>query len=169
MFLTLFVCLFVCLLFNGLLQSICYRMFSSKHSITFEKTYLLSCWFDCVDIFYIKFRFCETFTEINSVTRTLLIETLSKFRTVKCWFTLYIHMYVLGLCKFKCFVYSTKFSCVSHSIDTCTVVIKNIRNMHAVSTNHIADIMHFNNESIYIYIYIYIYQWRINYIAWSVL
>ena len=45
------VCLFVCLLFNGLLQSICYRMFSSKHSITFEKTYLLSCWFDCVDLF----------------------------------------------------------------------------------------------------------------------
>ena len=34
----------------------------------------------CVDIFYIKFRFCETFTVVNSVTRILLIETLCKFR-----------------------------------------------------------------------------------------
>ena len=27
----------------------------------------------------------------------------------------------------------------------CTVAIKNIKNMHAVSTNQIADILHFNN------------------------
>ena len=27
--------------------------------------YLQSCWFHCVDMFYIKFRFCETFTVIN--------------------------------------------------------------------------------------------------------
>ena len=33
------------------------------------------CWFHCVDIFYIKFRFCETVTIIHSVTRILLIET----------------------------------------------------------------------------------------------
>ena len=37
--------LFICLILNGLLRSICFRMFCSKHSITFEKTYLLSCWF----------------------------------------------------------------------------------------------------------------------------
>ena len=42
---------------------------------------LLCC---CVDMFYIKFTFCETFTVINSVTRILLIETLHKFRTIKC-------------------------------------------------------------------------------------
>ena len=34
----------------------------------------------------------------------------------------------------------------SHSIDICTVPIKNIKNMHAVSTNQIADILHFNNK-----------------------
>ena len=33
------------------------------------------CWFHCVDIFYIKFRFCETVTIIHSVTRVFLIET----------------------------------------------------------------------------------------------
>ena len=48
----------------------------------FWKHMLLSCWFHCVDIFYIKLRFCETCTVINSVTRTLLIETLPKFRTL---------------------------------------------------------------------------------------
>ena len=55
-------------------------------------------------------------------------------------------MYVLGWYKFKCFVYPTSLSCVSHSIDICTVAIQNIRNMHAVSTNQIADILHFNNK-----------------------
>ena len=35
-------------------------------------------------------------------------------------------------------------SCVSHFIDIRSVAIKNIRNMHAVSTNQIADIVHFN-------------------------
>ena len=35
-----------------------------------------------VDIFYIKFGFCETFIVINSATRILLIETLYKFRTL---------------------------------------------------------------------------------------
>ena len=54
-------------------------------------------------------------------------------------------MYVLGLHKFRCFVYLTLLSCVSHSIDICTVAIKNIRNMHAVSTSPIADILHFND------------------------
>ena len=36
-------------------------------------------------------------------------------------------MYVLGLGKFKC--YPAEFSCVSRSIDICTVAIKNTRNM----------------------------------------
>ena len=57
--------LFICLVFDDLLQSIYYRMFCSKHSITFDM-YLLSRWFHCVDIFYIKFRSCETFIVANS-------------------------------------------------------------------------------------------------------
>ena len=40
--------LFICLVFEGLLQSVCFRMFYSKHSITFD-TYLLSCRFHCVN------------------------------------------------------------------------------------------------------------------------
>ena len=55
-------------------------------------------------------------------------------------------MYVLGYYKFNYFVYPASLSCVSHSIDICTVAIKNIRNMHAVSTNQIADIFHFNDN-----------------------
>ena len=141
--------LFICFVLDGLLQSICFRMFCSIHSITFENTYLLSPWFHCVDIFYIKFWFCETFTVINSVTRTLLIETLCKFRTIKCCFTIYLHRYVLGLYKFKYFVWPASLSCVSHSVDICTVEIINIRNMAAVSTNQIADILHFNNKFYY--------------------
>ena len=38
---------------------------------------------------------------------------------------------------------------VSNSIDICTVAIKNIRNMHAVSTNQNADILHFNGKAFY--------------------
>ena len=84
-----------CFVFHGLLQSNCFQMFCSKHSITFENTYLLSCWFHCVDIFYINLRFSETFTIINSVNRIALTETQFKFRTIKCWFTLCLHMHVL--------------------------------------------------------------------------
>ena len=62
----------------------------------FGKTFLLlSCWFHCVDIFYIKFIFFETFTETYSVTKLLLIETLSNFRNIKCSSTLNLYMYVL--------------------------------------------------------------------------
>ena len=75
--------LFICLVFDGLLQSIYFRMFSSKHSITFD-TYLLSCQFHCVDIFYINFRSCETFTVTNSGGILLLIETPSNFKNIKC-------------------------------------------------------------------------------------
>ena len=45
-------------------------------------------------------------------------------------------------------------SCVSQSNDICTAAIKNIRNMHAVSTSQIADILHFNDKYVCIYIYI---------------
>ena len=47
-------------------------------------------------------------------------------------------MYVLG--------YPALLSRVSHSIDIWNVAIKNIRNMHAVSNNQIADILHFNDK-----------------------
>ena len=53
--------LFICWIFDGLLQSICFQMFFSKHSITFD-TYLLSCLFHFVDI---KFRSSVTFTVTN--------------------------------------------------------------------------------------------------------
>ena len=38
--------------------------------------------------------------------------------------------------------------CVSPCNDICIVGIKDIRNMHAVSTNQIADILRFNNNSL---------------------
>ena len=74
--------LFICLVFDGLLQSIYFRMFCSKHSITFD-TYLLSCRFHCVDIFYINFRSCETFTVTNSGAILLLTEIPSNFKNIK--------------------------------------------------------------------------------------
>ena len=86
--------LFICLVFDGLLQSICFQMFCSKHLITFN-TYLLSCRFHCVGIFCINLRSCETLTITNSGAIILLIETLSNFRTIKCWFILYLQIYVL--------------------------------------------------------------------------
>ena len=72
--------LLICLVFDGLLQSIYFRMFCSKHSITFD-TYVLSWRFHCVDIFNINFRSCETFTVTYSVAILLLIETPSNFRS----------------------------------------------------------------------------------------
>ena len=62
-------------LYSVVFCNLCFRMFCSKHSITFENMYLLCSLFYCADIFYIKFRFSELFTVINSVTRNLLIET----------------------------------------------------------------------------------------------
>ena len=131
--------LFICFVFYGLFQSIYFRMFCSKHSITFD-TYLLNCRFHCVGMFYTNFRSCETFTVKKSRAILSLIEPLSNFRNVKYWFILYLQGYILGQCKFKCIVCPTRLSCNSHSIDICTVAIKNIKNMHAVSTNQIADI-----------------------------
>ena len=54
-------------------------------------------------------------------------------------------MYVLGS---NVLYIPPSFFCVSHSIDIGTLVIKNIKNMHAVSTNQIADILHYNDKSI---------------------
>ena len=96
---------------------------------------LLSWWLNCVDIFYIKFRFCRLFTVINSTTTISLIKTLYKFRTIKCWFTPNLHMHVIGYYKIQRFGNPAQPSCISHSIDICTVAIKNIKNMHAVSTS----------------------------------
>ena len=95
----IFCYLFIFLVFDSLLQSIYFRMFCFKHSITFD-TYLLSCWFHCVDIFYINFRSCETFTVTNSGAILLLIETPSNFKNIKCWFILYLQMYVLAFLRF---------------------------------------------------------------------
>ena len=50
-------------------------------------------------------------------------------------------MHVLGYFKFKCFSYPALLSCVSHFIDICTVAIKDIKNMHAVPTIQIANIL----------------------------
>ena len=78
--------LFICFVFDGLLLSIRFWMFCSKHSITFD-TYLLSCRFHCVDIFYISFRSCETFTITNSPAIPLLTEALSNLSySCKCMF-----------------------------------------------------------------------------------
>ena len=86
---------------------------------------------------------CVTFIVIDSVTRVLLIEALYKFKTIKSGFTLYLDMYVLSWYKF---IISDSRSCVSHPTDIYIVAIKNITNMNAVSTNHIADIFHFSNN-----------------------
>ena len=54
--------------------------------------------------FFIELRLCETFTVINSGKRMLLIRILYKCSTIKCWSTLYLHIYVLlflsSLCLF---------------------------------------------------------------------
>ena len=68
--------LFICFVLDDSLQFICFRMFCSKSSITFENTYLLSYWFHCVNIFYIQFRFSKTFTGMKTLTKILLIGTL---------------------------------------------------------------------------------------------
>ena len=103
------------LYFMVFLQWICFRIFCSKHSITFD-AYLLNCQFHCVDIFYTNFRSCETFTVKNSTPVFFLIELLSNFRIIKCWFILYLQMHVLGQCKFKCIIYPTRLFSESHSI-----------------------------------------------------
>ena len=55
-------------------------------------------------------------------------------------------MHVLDYYKFKCFAYHASTFCVWYSTDICTVAIKNIKTMHAYSTNQTADILYFNNN-----------------------
>ena len=73
--------LFICFVFDGLLWLIHFRMFCSKHSIAFENTCLLSCWFRCVDIFCIKFRSCDTLT-----VREVFISGLAFLRFTFHWY-----------------------------------------------------------------------------------
>ena len=61
---------------NALEQIIPNRL--PKHVIAGTNTYLL------------------TFTVKNFASRIVLIKTLFKFRTIAYWFTLHLHMYVLG-------------------------------------------------------------------------
>ena len=88
----------ICFVLDGLLQLICFQMLCSKHSISFEDTHLLSCLFHCVDIFYVKYSFCETFIVINFVTKISLIEFYR--------FTLYLTHVCLRLVKVQMFYIS---------------------------------------------------------------
>ena len=45
----IFCTLLIWFVLDGILETICFLIFYSKHSITFENAYLLSCWFDFVD------------------------------------------------------------------------------------------------------------------------
>ena len=55
----------------------------SKHSITFENTYLLISWFYCVDIFMRRISILWNFRSHKSKTRILLTEILHEYRTIK--------------------------------------------------------------------------------------
>ena len=46
------------------------------------------------------------------------------------------------------FLHPVLLSCISHSIDICTVAIENARNMHSFSANQIAEILHFNDNTL---------------------
>ena len=104
--------LFSYFVFDGLLQSIYFQMFCSKHSIIFD-TYLLSGRFHYVDLFYINFRSCETFTVTNSGAILLSIETPSNFKnsvdlsyTYKYMFWLvYIQMFCISQLAFLRFTF----------------------------------------------------------------
>ena len=69
------------LVLDGHLQSIYFRMFCSKHSITFDM-YLRSCRFH-VDIFCINFRSYKSFTVTSFGAILLLIETPSNLKNIE--------------------------------------------------------------------------------------
>ena len=96
--------------------------------------------------FFKSNKICKTLIVINVPIRTLLIEILYTFRTTKCWSTQYLHMFVLGWYKFECFILPTLLLQVSYSIDVCSSIFNNIRNIHVVLTNQIVDILYFNNN-----------------------
>ena len=64
----------------GIWWSFAINLFSNVLFQTFDYFWhvLLSCRFHCVDIFYINFRSCETFTVTNSGT---ILETPSNFKS----------------------------------------------------------------------------------------
>ena len=65
---------------------------------------------------------------------------------------MYLNMYVLGSINSNVFYVPPRFlAFYILLIFTVTVAITNIRNMHAVSTNQIADILHFNDDRYYIF------------------
>ena len=72
--------------------------------------------------------------------RCLILELLSVdlSYTYKCMFYVSANSNVLYI--------PPRLSAFSHSIDICTIAIKNVRNMHPVSTNQIADILNFNDN-----------------------
>ena len=83
---------------------------------------------------------------MNSVTRILLkhlinLELLSVYLpfTFTCMFPVSINSNVLHI--------PPRFF-ISHSIDICSVAIKSIRKIHALSTNQIADILYFHDNNV---------------------
>ena len=91
--------------------------FFPENSITFENTYLRSCWFHCVDMFYFKFTILLL---INSMTRILLLKTLYKFGTIKMiypaptyvWFRLvWIQMFCISHLAFLRFTFHWYLHC----------------------------------------------------------
>ena len=93
-------------------------------------------------MFYIKFRFGETFTVISSVTKILLFETQHyinlELLAVDILYT-YRFMFYVRINSNILYIL-TRFLAFFIPTDICTVAITNIRNMHAISTNPIADI-----------------------------
>ena len=93
--------------------------------------------------FFIELRLCETFTDINSGKRILLIRILYKCSTIKCWSTLYLHIYVLHFLSSLCPFHIPLMFALQE--------VKNIRNMHVLSANQISDIFQFNDNLTYCY------------------
>ena len=73
---------------------ICFRMFCSKQSITFEMRTYQVVDFTVLTYFKSNLDSVKPSQLTNSVTRILLNETLYKFSTIKCLCTLYLHMYM---------------------------------------------------------------------------
>ena len=108
----IFCTLFACLVFDDLLQSICFQMFCSLLSKT-RNHYVVG--YDCVDIFYIKFRFCET----CAVTKSGLLQKQAswrksvEFRIISFCQCLYLWTFCLNLnllLKGIWFSYNTRFN-----------------------------------------------------------
>ena len=113
----------------------------------FWNTFLSSGRFQLADIFCIEFRFSEPSYVKKSVTR-ISFEVLHKFRTTECCSTLHLHMYIVY---FSLVYIQIQMFCISrlplvHFTFhwSYTIATTNIRNMFAVSTSKIVDILLFN-------------------------